>query len=36
VGIGTDDQQAVFVENRLAGGIESQKGGTVRLHGHGG
>ena len=36
VGIGADDQQAVFVEDRLAGGVESQKGGTVRLHGHGG
>jgi hypothetical protein len=35
-GIGTDDQQADLVEDRLAGGVESQKGGTVGLHGLGG
>ena len=35
-GVGADDQQAVFVEDRLAGVVESQKGGTVGLHGLGG
>ena len=36
VGIGADDEQPVLVEQRLAGGAETQKRGTVRLHGHGG
>ena len=32
-GVGPDHQQAVFVVERLAVGVESQKGGAVGFHG---
>jgi hypothetical protein len=33
LGIGADHQQAVAVEQGLAGGVESQEGGSVGVHG---